>query len=67
MARGARQRPYWLQEGEETCESCLHALVVQVVVRCSGCVAAGCAECVVRDWVSHEVLCSECRRLEGVE
>jgi hypothetical protein len=67
MAKGAMRRPYWLEDGEETCESCTHTFVVQVVVRCSGCDAAGCAECVVRNWVSHEVLCSECRQLEGAE
>jgi hypothetical protein len=67
MAQETRPRPYWLDEGDETCETCHHGMVVQVVIRCSGCDAAGCDQCIVTVWESREALCADCRAQKDEE
>lgn len=52
--------PYWLAGGTERCELCSDRYVLQQEYRCAACDRGVCAECVLIDAATGEVLCHEC-------
>jgi hypothetical protein len=58
-------RPYWLDDGSETCELCDHPYVLQSEYRCAACDRASCEHCVTVNRETGEVLCHECAKGEG--
>jgi hypothetical protein len=63
MAKTSR-RPYWLDDGDATCEVCGHTMIVQAEWRCTGCDAGVCEHCTVRIHATHDVVCIPCSALE---
>lgn len=59
-----RVRPYWLRAGSELCSGCEHGVVLEVVLHCSACDRPICAECVLVEATTGEVLCRVCRDSE---
>jgi hypothetical protein len=57
-------RPYWLEEGDESCEICGVTMAVQVELRCTGCDAGICEQCSVTVHETREVVCVPCSRRE---
>ncbi|HSJ62391.1 MAG TPA: hypothetical protein VK922_00675 [Gemmatimonadaceae bacterium] len=61
---GLKRKPYWLEQGEVTCEICEHTVIVQAVLRCTGCDAGICEHCALTIHETHEIVCAPCRELE---
>jgi hypothetical protein len=53
-------RPYWLDDGTETCSSCSHVYVYEMECRCAACDRGICCHCVGAATRRSDVLCSEC-------
>jgi hypothetical protein len=53
-----REIPYWLAEGEQTCEACGCTYTFALEMRCSDCDGPRCPQCVVV--ITEEVFCAGC-------
>jgi hypothetical protein len=60
-----KTRPYWLDDGTEACDLCEHPHHLQSQRRCAACDRASCEHCVVVNYETGEVLCSECHAAEA--
>jgi hypothetical protein len=58
-------RPYWIDDGTESCGACTHAYVYEMEFRCVACDRGICCHCVGMSVSKREVLCPECLREEG--
>jgi hypothetical protein len=63
MSKKKIEKPYWLGDGEETCEICGHTILVQAEIHCTGCDAGVCEHCSILLHESHEIVCIPCSRL----
>lgn len=54
------QRPWWLDDGTESCHGCSHLYVYQMEFRCVACDRGICCHCVRVVAGTREVLCAEC-------
>lgn len=60
----ARETPYWLSGGGESCDLCSGAHVLEMRYHCVACDRGCCIDCFVVVSETRELLCEECRREE---
>jgi hypothetical protein len=53
-------RPYWLEDGTESCSACTHLYVYEMEYRCVACDRGVCCHCVRVSVTTGEVLCEAC-------
>lgn len=56
----AREEPWWLQPGPESCDVCLGAVHYEALVHCSACDRPLCPACAVTVFERRIVLCPDC-------